>query len=69
MADMAGAFPCIMRRDRSEKRGYLPSGGWLRCFWRSVATHITSKSGIRPCRGAEALGYGMQSPPARAIPE
>jgi len=21
---------------------------------------------MRPCRGAEALGYGMQSPPARA---
>ena len=22
---------------------------------------------MRPCRGAEALGYGMQSPPARAM--
>ena len=27
------------------------------------------KSGIRPCRGAEALGYGRRSPPARAIPD
>jgi len=22
---------------------------------------------MRPCRGVEALGYGMQSPPARAM--
>jgi len=28
---------------------------------------IEKKSGMRPCRGAEALGYGMQSPPARAM--
>jgi hypothetical protein len=28
---------------------------------------LRNKSGIRPCRGAKALGYGMQSPPARAM--
>jgi len=30
---------------------------------------LRNKSGMRPCRGAEALGYGMQSPPARARAE
>jgi hypothetical protein len=28
---------------------------------------LRNTSGMRPCRGAEAFGYGMQSPPARAL--
>jgi len=28
---------------------------------------LRNTSGMRPCRGAKALGYGMQSPPARAM--
>ena len=46
---------------RQPRRGFhaLREGLW----------RLRNKSGMRPCRGAEALGYGMQSPPARARAE
>jgi len=35
----------------------------------SVSWRLRNTSGMRPRRGAEALGYPGQSPPARAIPD
>ena len=46
---------------RQPRRGFhaLREGLWK----------LRNTSGMRPCRGAEALGYGRRSPPARAIAE
>jgi len=48
-----------MKIENINRYSPLPSGSW----------RLRNTSGMRPRRGAEALGYGMQSPPARAMPD